>query len=107
MGIYISGINLPRGKHSIVEITITGDGTVFTGSTDTFHKSEIRAVEIPSPHGRLIDIDEMAIDESEAYMSAQLKVTDEATRLVNAVVHSKLQLLLSDTPTVIEAEGKE
>lgn len=46
MGIYISGINLPKGKHSIVEITITEDGTVFTGSADTFHKSDLRAYEV-------------------------------------------------------------
>ena len=49
---------------------------------------------------RLIDADVMAVDESEAYMSAQVKVKDEATRLINEVVHRKIQMLIADTPTV-------
>lgn len=67
-------------------------------------------VEVPTPHGRLIDAYEMLSDESEAFMSAQLKVKDEATRLANEVVRTKIQMLVIDTPTVIEAEadnGKE
>ena len=64
-------------------------------------------VDIPTPHGRLIDADQMLADESEAFMSAQLKLTDEWTKLTNEVIHKKLQMLLADTPTVIEAEGQE
>lgn len=48
---------------------------------------------------RLIDADEMLLDESEAYMSAQLKV-DSITRGINEIVHRKIQMLLMDTPTV-------
>lgn len=53
---------------------------------------------------RLIDADEMAINESEAYMNAQLKVTDKADRMVNEVVHKKIQMLIADTPTVDAVE---
>lgn len=49
---------------------------------------------------RLIDADEFLTDESEAYIAAQLKVKDEATRLVNEVVHKKIQMLIADAPTV-------
>lgn len=49
---------------------------------------------------RLIDADAFLADESEAFMAAQLKVKDEATRLVNEVVHKKIQMLIADAPTI-------
>lgn len=49
---------------------------------------------------RLIDADKMAVDESEAYMSAQVQVTDDLKWLVNFAAHSKIQRLIADTPTV-------
>lgn len=53
---------------------------------------------------RLIDADNMAVEESEAYLSAQCQIKDELTRSVNAVVHTKIQRLIADTPTVDTAE---
>ena len=49
---------------------------------------------------RLIDADQMAVDESEAYMSAQVQITDDLKWLVNFAAHSKIQKLIADTPTV-------
>lgn len=49
---------------------------------------------------RLIDADQMAVDESEAYMSAQVQGTDDLNWLVNFAAHSKIQRLIADTPTV-------
>ena len=49
---------------------------------------------------RLIDADKMAVDESEAYMSAQAQITDDLKWLVNFAAHSKIQRLIADTPTV-------
>lgn len=49
---------------------------------------------------RLIDADQMAVDESDAYMSAQVQITDDLKWLVNFAAHSKIQRLISDTPTV-------
>lgn len=49
---------------------------------------------------RLIDADQMAVDESEAYMSAQVQTTDDLKWLVNFAAHSKIQKLIADTPTV-------
>lgn len=49
---------------------------------------------------RLIDADAFLVEESEAFMAAQLKVKDEATRIVNEVVHKKVQMLIADAPTV-------
>lgn len=49
---------------------------------------------------RLIDADQMAMEESEAYMSAQVQITDDLKWLVNFSAHSKIQKLIADTPTV-------
>ena len=53
---------------------------------------------------RLIDADKMAVDESEAYMSAQVQITDDLKWLVNFAAHSKIQRLIADTPTVDAVE---
>lgn len=49
---------------------------------------------------RLIDADLMAAEETGAFISAQAQITDTATRLVNEVVHKKIQMLLADAPTI-------
>ena len=49
---------------------------------------------------RLIDADKMAVDESEAYMSAQVQITDDLKWLVNFAAHSKIQRIIADTPTI-------
>ena len=41
----------------------------------------------------------MAEDETAAFISTQVKITDMATRLVNEVVHKKIQMILADAPT--------
>ena len=49
---------------------------------------------------RMIDADQMAVDESEAYMSAQVQITDDLKWLVNFAAHSKIQRIIADTPTI-------
>ena len=49
---------------------------------------------------RLIDADEMAANDSEAYMSAQTKIDSPITLGLNSVVHREIQQLIADTPTV-------
>lgn len=49
---------------------------------------------------RLIDADEMAVNESEAYISAQAKIDSAITFAINSCVHTKIQKLIADTPTV-------
>ena len=53
---------------------------------------------------RLIDADKMATDELAAFLSAQLKVADEALRIINRIVHEKIWQLIADTPTVENVE---
>lgn len=52
---------------------------------------------------RLIDADKMATDELAAFVSAQAKIADEALRIVNSIVHKKIQRLIADTPTAEDA----
>lgn len=47
---------------------------------------------------RLIDADQMAVDEYEAYMSAQVQITDDLKWLVNFAAHSKIQRLIAIRP---------
>lgn len=49
---------------------------------------------------RIFDADQMALDESEAYMSAQAQAKDDFTWRINAAVHMKILMLIADTPTV-------
>lgn len=49
---------------------------------------------------RLIDGDQMAVDETEAYMAAQEQIKDLDLLRANVLVHAKLQKLIADTPTV-------
>lgn len=48
---------------------------------------------------RLIDANMMAVEESEAYISAQTSgKINPITQGVNSVVHRKIQQLIADTP---------
>lgn len=47
---------------------------------------------------RYIDAEEFLADESEAYISAQFKIEDEATRDLNSLVHKKIQMLIACAP---------
>ena len=50
---------------------------------------------------RPIDADEMAMNESEAYMNAQVgEKVNSITRSINTIVHQKIQALIADTPTI-------
>lgn len=53
---------------------------------------------------RLIDADELLILETVAYNKAQAKTDDKITRLVNEVVHKKIQMLVLDTPTAYDVD---
>ena len=47
---------------------------------------------------KLINADRMIAEESEAYMNVQLRIKDETTKLINKLVHKKIQMLLADAP---------
>ena len=47
---------------------------------------------------KFINADRMLVEESEAYMNAQLGLPDETTMLINELVHKKIQMLLAAAP---------
>ena len=50
---------------------------------------------------RLIDADEMCLNENEAYLKAQTSGNVSAVTFgINSVVHRKIQQLIADTPTI-------
>ena len=53
---------------------------------------------------KYIDADMMALNESEAYMSAQTKIENPILLGLNSVVHRKIQQLIVDTPAVDAVE---
>lgn len=51
---------------------------------------------------RLIDADQMAADESEAYMNVYIRPDiKKIDKDINYVVHTKIQKLIADTPTAV------
>ena len=106
MGIYIHGVSIPKdGK--VLLIDPWGNVRLYWSKDGVAVGTGLyvcKASELP-PHGRLGDLDEMAVDESEAYMSAQLKLGDDViTKAINEAVHAKIVRLIADTPTIIPAE---
>ena len=53
---------------------------------------------------KYIDADLMALNESEAYMSAQTKIENPILLGLNNVVHRKIQKLIAETPAVDAVE---
>ena len=53
---------------------------------------------------KYIDADLMALNESEAYMSAQTKIENPILLGLNSVVHRKIQQLIADTPAADTVE---
>ena len=55
MSILIKGMEMPQGN-STINVLIYADGTIYTGGVND---SRYSAVSVPTPHGRLIDADEL------------------------------------------------
>lgn len=83
MAILIKGMEMPKGN-SALNVLIYSDGRIFTG-----HKKddEYLAVEVPTPHGRLIDADALT---GKAYMDGKLMCVEMDD--------------IEEAPTIIEAE---
>jgi len=99
MSLYIPGCDLPKEGNKLLVIFPDGVVNEVERGTPYYEAKQL------SPHGRLGDLDEMAVDESEAYMSAQLKLGDDViTKSINEAVHTKIVRLIADTPTIIPAD---
>lgn len=80
MGIYIKGIDMPNSGQ--IELTIRPHGKVFSNTKGIYAE----AIQIPTPHGRLIDGDKI---EAEAEQTLYGEVSYED---------------IAKAPTILEAE---
>lgn len=95
MGLYIKGMSMPKDNcEAIKQITITNnwvDGKMKMLAHDSITNEFIEeVVEVPEPHGRLIDADECAV-----YREHYETYNDYSTAFD----------MIDNTPTVIEAGG--
>ena len=81
MGVYIKGMEMPKEN---TMLWLYPDGNVRVWRQDIDHDEWKTAIEVPTPHGRLIDVD--ALDNS-------LGISDEDIDFHH---------MLEDAPTVIE-----
>ena len=92
MSIVIKGIDLPKDAQAVQISYWTKDGHYIT---ESYPPSRI--VEIPTPHGRLIDADEL----QELYADADgIDISNYDVKV--AVIRQNIK----DMPTILEAEEK-
>lgn len=102
MSILIKGVDLPKeGEDITLEINHKGEVRAYSTElkeTDT----DPQAIQIPRPHGRLIDADETG----EQYYQTMDKLLQSTTINMSAEALSLLCgfTLINDAPTIIEAE---
>ena len=109
MSVFVKDMKMPKGCHSGCPLTdsdaftcqITGkDIVIYDEDTITSRPSWCPLVEVPTPHGRLIDSEEFNNMLTLGVMTAQMLGSDENTSLD---IHF-MKEILKEMPTVIEAE---
>ena len=108
MSILIKGMKMPESGYIDIRLHTFADGeqcaTVQTGEHPFYKKMGI--VEVPEPHGRLIDADEL--DETLfGYLDTIPIVNNGLVNLGRRDATISCRQYLQEAPTVIEAEGKE
>lgn len=82
-----------------IEQMINMDAPVIKNRSEDREHQEVKGENMAEQ--RLIDANKMAVEESEAFMSAQISgKISHITQDINIVVHWKIQQLIADTPTV-------
>lgn len=98
MSILIKGLNMPKDdceayRELIITNNYIGNGKIQMLAHDSNTNEFIgEVVEVPEPHGRLIDADAIIVNRSDYYTS------DDFMEAIN---------MLEDAPTVIKAEGDD
>ena len=95
MSILIKGMDMPKGEN------ITISWTTYQANSITVHQEKINKkdiIEIPTPHGRLIDGDELKQFEQNAWEWESVDGIATSSAL-KQVIHD-----IRTAPTIIEAE---
>ena len=96
MSILIKDMEIPK-DYKYVDIRIFRDGTATTASAEEPFYKKMDVVEVPTPHGRLIDADAMNEKYGDWYTEEGMEEGFIGT----------LKYLIAEQPIIIEAEGKE
>lgn len=97
MSVLIKGMEMP--KESAVTITVYSDGVVIR---DLYEEHNYEAVEVPTPHGRLIDADEL----HEKMYHEAFEVDSDMQKWEGGcwIRYKVFENCKNQTPTIIEAE---
>lgn len=98
MSLYIKGLNMPNSGQ--VELVIRPHGKVFS---KTLGIGKLEAVEIPTPHGRLIDIEKL---KEEFAMKNNICKECDSFKKCDNITYSKSEICEKFiwVPTILEAE---
>lgn len=102
MAIYIKGMDMPKEK--AVDLTISPNGGVIVWKKGHYIGpiQQLRATEVPEPHGRLIDAD---FEESH-YRSMIVAPTPDVT-VADKIYADRIATALHMAKTVIEGSNNE
>lgn len=110
MGLYID-VEMPKGELGAIPIMIYADGNVEHFFS---HEKYGKAIEVPAPHGRLIDADDMAEDlnfdvENDQRALGQMDFAGEERERIQFDKDCKQNCMwyLFEAPTVIPASEEE
>ena len=107
--ILIKNMEIPK-DYKYVDVRIFCDGTATTSSAEEPFYKRMDVVEVPTPHGKLIDADAYHKEIRERYESARecykgAKTDDIKARAESALfTFTECSLTLRKMPTIIEAE---
>lgn len=91
MSFIVKGVDLPKGDEEL-KIEIEPDGTVWVDQGSEWEKREGGAVQIPTPHGRLID-------------EKELKTKIHDVTLEGGVLHGCIdKTVIHEVPTILKKE---
>lgn len=95
MGVYIKGMELPTTNDGgFINVRIFADGTVYTRTWPSGYVT-YQSIEVPEPHGRLIDADNGIDNDVKDY------------EFNGKYSGCTIQDMLDCAPTIIEAEEQE
>lgn len=116
MGLYIKGMDLTEIEKLVLtkniqmifswtsDMKLTAKTRIESDSGIVSYSKEFDVVEVPEPHGRLIDADKLLSDEQYEKYMRDILIEGETGNLY--IRPQDVADLLFDAPTVIEAEGE-
>ena len=115
MSIILKGIDMPKEKDEALLLLILGDGTVAEkiGSDRYEEMTDTQAIQIPTPHGRLIDGDKLCYEfidwqytEAPDHLNTKegRMVTDHERQYEIYLALGEAVIEIANAPTILEAE---